>query len=381
MELTSELMDNGFVLPEYGNSNLSVIKGIASGRKGIVGAGEKTIFLVVDGLGYNLVEDMLNGPNASLVNQAHMEKISTLFPSTTVLILNSLESGLTPAEHGLIGWDVYYKEFGVVITPYRDSIAFSRRASLSQEGMASVLAKPTILEKAAHKGSISIVYPDDIKNIRTIENSRNVSYHTSADLMVKLKKIVEKGDEWFVYAYYPSIDHLEHKNGYSSESVKQGVLSLFRDLNQILASHLKKSGYNLVITSDHGQIEAKKKIIIKSGDEIMRYISMPPWGDSRVMCLSALPGKEDSLTRFFERKYGNDALLVESDSLIHSGIFGKRAVSDRLRHRFGTHMILMKDNGIIKYQYPLEKPRKFDNRGFHSGMSELEMKIPLLVYQ
>lgn len=379
MSLLSELRDNDFVFPDYKNSNLSAIKSIVEGRNKSL-AHKKTIFMVVDGLGYNLIEDLLKGSHASLLDQARLEKISTLFPSTTTAVLNSLESGLTPAEHGVIGWDVYQKEFGVVVTPYRDAPAFSHALRLGREGIPSLLAEPALLQKAADKGRISMLLPDYINNHRTIRNGTNVSYNTAADMMVQLRRLADKGEDWFAYAYYSAIDSLEHRYGFSSESVRHGVLSLFRDLNHILLPHLEKNGYNLVITSDHGQMEAKKKIMIKSDDEIMRHLVMPPWGDARTLFMNALPGNEDGLVKTFESIYGKDALIVESGELIDTGIFGSRKVSEKLRHRFGTHIALVKNDKVMKYQYPTEKPKESKHQGFHSGLSEAEMSIPLLTY-
>lgn len=385
--LAATFKENGFVFPDYDNSNLSVLKDVVAERSTRTGDKKKKIFLVVDGLGFNLIEELVDNRRWDLLGGvkiseggARISKISTVFPSTTTCAMNSMESGRFPAEHGIIGWDVYHKELGVVITPYRDAPAFSKTARLSADGIESVLPKPALLEKAAAKGRIGIVFPEGIMVGKDIERAEHVNYYTVTDMFVQLKRMVRKGDEWFIYAYWEGIDHLEHKYGYTTESVKQGVIMMFSEMQRILLPELRKSDYNLIITADHGQLEAKKRIKIKSTDEIMRYLHAPPWGDSRTMCMDVYHDKEREFERFFEKTYGRDAVLVKSDDLIATGIFGKKTVGEDVRGRFGTHISLMKRDRSMKYEYPVRKSDHPEMLGVHSGLSKEEMEIPLIVF-
>ncbi len=376
----SVIKENDFVFPEYNNSNLSVMKDIVAKRSGRLGNEDKKIFLVTDGLGYDLLKtNILETGNSELLKRAEVNQISTLFPSTTTAVMNSIESGRTPAEHGVIGWDVYQKEYGLVVTPYRDATAFSKQMRLSAAGIGSVLPVPRLLMSAAEKNRMMRLLPEGIRPDK-MENCTHVWYYDTTDMFVQLKKAIAKGEEGFIYAYYDGLDHLQHEYGYKHESVKRAVALFFRELSTILVPELRKNGYNLIITSDHGQIEADKKIILDSRSELLDYLAMPPWGDSRFLCLSVLPGKDGALARFFEKKYGKDAVLVESDELISTGIFGKKVIDKNVRMRFGTHMVLLKGNAVMKYLYPTEEKKGIGKKGFHSGLSALEMKIPLIVY-
>ncbi|MDE1873669.1 MAG: alkaline phosphatase family protein [Candidatus Micrarchaeota archaeon] len=378
-DVLAEFRRNKFVFPDYKNSNLAAIRETVAQKGHRTGDKPNKIFLVVDGLGFNLISDLLASEKRnSALGSAKVEEISTVFPSTTTAVMNSLESGQTPAEHGVIGWDVYQKELGTVVTPYRDAPAFTKSMRLSADGVRSLLPKPALLEKAAGTGRIGIVYPEGIVMGDEIEGASQVQYYTSTDMFIQLRKAVSKGGEWFLYAYYDGIDHLEHKYGYTSESVKQSVLAFFGELDRLLLPQLKRSDYNLIITADHGQIEAKR-VLVRSDDRMMDYLVMPPWGDSRTLCVNVWPGKERAFRRFFEAEYGKDAVLLDSDSLIATGVFGKDHVTPEIRHRFGTHMILMKEDKAMKYDYPT-KSSKHELFGVHSGLSKREMRVPLIVY-
>jgi hypothetical protein len=113
----------------------------------------------------------------------------------------------------------------------------------------------------------------------------------------------------------------------------------------------------------------------------MQYLALPPWGDARIRCMSALPGKEGLMVKQFEKDYGKYAVLVDSDSLIRTGIFGKKKVSSVMRSRFGTHIALAKAGVMMDYEYPIKRTKRWVGlKGVHSGLSKEEMQVPVITY-
>ena len=216
---------------------------------------------------------------------------------------------------------------------------------------------------------------------RRIEDADQEYYAVATDMMIKIRDAVEKGTSSLVYVYYPWIDHLEHMYGPSSEAVSNAVRTFFTELENVVIPTLKKSDYKLVITADHGQIEAGGSIVIGGNSEIIEYAVGPPWGDERILYFNALSGKEAKFKECFERSYGKGALLFDSDSLISTGIFGKAKVNGKVRYRFGTHIAIAKRNSVFAYEYPRETHSKHRKHvGVHSGPSKEEMEVPLIVY-
>ena len=88
--------------------------------------GVRTIVLVVaDGLGHVQLQREIaagNAPNlAELIARAAAgdaqvayTPITSVFPTTTVAALGSVNSGVTPTQHGLLGYTVYLPEFDMV---------------------------------------------------------------------------------------------------------------------------------------------------------------------------------------------------------------------------------------------------------------------------
>ena len=380
----AEAKKNNFVLPEYKNSNISVLKDIVNRKGNRTGDKKKKVFLVIDGMGYNLINNLLaDSKSNALLNNSKLEKISTGYPSTTVSILASFLTGLTPAEHGMVGWEIYSKEIGMVITPYRDAPALSKEFKLSKVGIGTIRPDAKLLVKAAKKGRILILYDENIGMV-TANQIQNCDYDFYAmyhDMLIKLRDAIKRGKYDLIYAYYPMLDHLEHKYGPSSEVVRNCLSSIFYEINRLLLPALQKNDYNLVITADHGQTAAKKFIKINGKSEIMKYLVGPPWGDARVIFMDAMHGKGEALRKSFEKNYGDKMLLFESDQLIRTGIFGKKKANEAIRYRFGSHIAIAKGNNVIDYEYPYEVPRhRVSKPGVHSGLSRDEMEVPLIVY-
>ncbi len=377
--------ENGFTLPDYGNSNLSVLKGIVDGRGGRAGDKGKKIFLIIDGLGYNLMKNLLADCGANpLLADSRLERISTVCPSSTASVISSFETGLTTSEHGIVGWDVYSKELGMTITTFRDAPPICEDFRLGEMGIRGIRPDPILFKRAAAKGRIMLLHrkPTGITaRYGEIGNGDCDYYADRRELLARLRNAISGDRHDFIYAHYPMMDRLQHEHGPSSGEVRRGVLSLFSDMRRALLSTLKKSDYNLVITSDHGQVDTRRLFVVDGKSEMMKHLSGPPWGSKRMLFVNAAQGREDALMSHFEEKYGGLMLLVESDSAIRSGLFGKKRVADALRHRFGTHMAVMKGKDMMRYEYPYEPPRRPQyQKGSHTGLSREEMEVPLIVY-
>ncbi len=371
--------DNGFTLPDYGNSNLSVLKDIVDGRGSRHGDRGKTIFLVADGMGYNLIEGLLAGRRpGQLLSGSRVERIRTVCPSGTASVISSFETGLTTAEHGMVGWDVYSRDHGMIITTFRDSPPIAENFRLAEEGIVGIRPDPILFKLAAERGRALFLHQKPTG--MNIKYGDRGYYEGMREMLKKLGGAVRDGDHDFIYVHYPRIDYLEHRRGLTSAEVGRETSSLLSGLSGLMPS-LRKNDYNLVLTADHGQVVNRRRFVVDRGSGIMRYLWGPPWGGKRLLYFNAIHGKEEALRRQFEREYGKSFLLVESESAIRSGIFGKRRVDDALRYRFGTHIAIATGNDSMVYEYPYDPPRAPRNyKGSHSGLQAGEMEVPLIVY-
>ena len=372
--------ENNFIMPDYNNSNLSIIKDIVN-RKKRVGEKKKKIFMLIDGLGYNLLSKVLSERKIDFIKNYKIEKISTVFPSTTAVALTSIETGLTPSEHGIVGWHVYSKELGSVVAPYKDSLALNENFKIENPDIRNIIPKPKLLLKMAEKRNVMLLFDKSIeKPPCNGDNKIKIDRYTmQSDMLTKLKNEVVKDEYDFIYVYYFLIDSMEHKYGPLAEASINATSLLLNEIENILLPALEKSDYNLIITADHGHTEVNKWLIIDSKSKIMNYLYGPPWGDARIMFMNVIPKYENDLKKYVAEKYSKYAILEDSDEVISTGIFGKNKANEKIRYRFGTHILLAKNNVALEYSYPNINQSNKRPVGIHSGLSEDEMRVPLII--
>ena len=67
-----------------------------------VAAAEQVVLLVLDGLGWEQLQDRRQ--LMPVLTRCPAAPITTVAPTTTATALSSIATGLTPAEHGLLGY-------------------------------------------------------------------------------------------------------------------------------------------------------------------------------------------------------------------------------------------------------------------------------------
>src|SRR5690349_14381660 len=99
------------VLPDYeGDCACNVVPALLRGSAPAwlpapaVGA-RQVVLLVLDGLGWEQLQ--ANADVAPTLAGMQGHAIRTVAPSTTATALTSIATGLTPAEHGIIGYRIY----------------------------------------------------------------------------------------------------------------------------------------------------------------------------------------------------------------------------------------------------------------------------------
>jgi len=84
---------------------------------------EKVVFFLIDGMGLGFLERCLGNGDLSgrvpvwnqLAGNGDVFTLTSTSPSTTSSALTSLWTGVTPAEHGVVGYEMWLKEFGLVV--------------------------------------------------------------------------------------------------------------------------------------------------------------------------------------------------------------------------------------------------------------------------
>lgn len=69
---------------------------------------KNVVVMLFDGMGTAILEK--HKRVAPFLIEHNIRRISSVFPPTTTAATTSIETGLTPCEHGWLGWALYFKE-------------------------------------------------------------------------------------------------------------------------------------------------------------------------------------------------------------------------------------------------------------------------------
>ena len=78
---------------------------------------DKVVLLIFDGLGYNRLLhhlDSHDGTFMTLATKGALKPLTTVFPATTSTVLTSIFTGLSPAQHQILGYHMFSKKYGLV---------------------------------------------------------------------------------------------------------------------------------------------------------------------------------------------------------------------------------------------------------------------------
>ena len=69
--------------------------------------------LVIDGLGYQFLQQF---PDSALARHT-VQRLTSVFPTTTATAVTALALGVPAQQHGITGWFTYLRELGSVVMP------------------------------------------------------------------------------------------------------------------------------------------------------------------------------------------------------------------------------------------------------------------------
>ncbi|NPV40448.1 MAG: hypothetical protein HPY72_03770 [Anaerolineae bacterium] len=98
------------------------------------------IFILVDGLGWDSLQSLQENDRApaweALLQSGQLLPLTSVAPSTTSAALTTLWTARQPAEHGIIGYEMFLKEFGLIANIILQSVSsfIGESGSLARAG-------------------------------------------------------------------------------------------------------------------------------------------------------------------------------------------------------------------------------------------------------
>ena len=379
----------GLVTPEYSGLSLpnvmhSIHKGFGISTKralnpeffdpGILKNAKKVVLLCVDGFGYDQLK------KARFLRKLEHMPITSVLPSTTTTALSSLSTGLTPQEHGILGYRIYLRELGAVTNMLRfgpsngmgsflddgilPEVFFPEKTGFHRLKRAGV--RPTILNKAE--------FVDSPLSQMIYRGGEQVPFLNLPDLFLKAQRAVRRRGKQFAYLYWDMIDIMSHMHGTAGKEIK-GEIKLLDSQVEEFVGNLPR-GTIFILTADHGVINTSSRGMTKLDDEreLMELLNPPPTGEARLRYLHCRRGKKERVRALVEKRLSKRGLLFESKKLLEDGWFGIGKPLDETEKRLGDFTLIPKKN--YGFTFPFLDTRV--HKGRHGGLSKEEMLIPLV---
>lgn len=337
------------------------------------------VFLVLDGLGDNYLRSC---PEVAWLNGHRRGPMTSVFPSTTATAITTYLTGEPPSRHGVTGWHMYFGELGSVIAVLPCRPRFGG-PPLGQSGVsvADLLNHVPVYDRLGVPSQVlspAYIAQSDF-NKAHLGGSSVHAFETFQGLMDQISALARKsGQRQFIYGYWPKLDGLGHEQGIASAAVREHLLQLDRGLAG-LAGELAGSDTLLIVSADHGQVDTTEndRIQLDHHPELASTLALPLCGESRAAYCYVRPGAAKRFEQYVGRHLSHALDCYPSADLIAEGWFGPGEQHPRLQERVGDYVLVMKDHYVVKDWLPQE--RRHTLIGVHGGISDDEMRVPLVV--
>lgn len=364
--------------------------------KNALGA-EKVLFFLLDGFGHNLYQTVaLNHFFFKKVAEKGLyHPIATVFPSTTATAISTINSGLSPLEHGLPEWFIYFRELDAILESLPFKPIFEKDLDSVKNAPAEILFDQTTIYEYLAKVGVSsyVVMPEPLDksfyNIQANRGATVLSYSAYSNLMVVLKKLLkEKKGKVYIYVYIASIDTAEHVFGPWSNETETEISLLSNLLENEFIKKLDKdisSKIALFISSDHGQVSTNPEKTfylntITGFDELLEQSPngkpIFPTGNVRDVFLHIKSEKVNKAIILLKSSLPDDTKILKIEDCIKQDFFGNGKKHPEFISRVGNLLILPGGEDTVWYRY--SPTRDYQFLGNHGGLSEDEMLIPFV---
>ncbi len=321
------------------------------------------IVVMVDGLGLqNLLEFAGHAPFLIRSHKANPSSLRSECPSTTVLSLASVASGLRAGQHGLVGYTVI------------DSVEGTRVNLLSgweqgQGDPAGWKTYETLAER--HPGVVRVVAPSQYARSGFTALTLAGAVFNGVDEMSSRFEIArrEAKTSGVTYLYLHELDQAGHKFGPKSSQ----WISVLEQIDSEIQT-LVNAGIPTVLTADHGMVEADEQDHVYLEQlEALQEIDFETTGDTR---FAALHMKVDDLRSTLEdltAELGERATVATWQELIDAG-WQVDGVSRAKR----PEIVVLAQGRTVLYDRRTAKPQSLRMLGHHGSYSDAETRVPLI---
>ncbi|MGH8868462.1 MAG: alkaline phosphatase family protein [Actinomycetes bacterium] len=373
--------------PPYGHGTLSeVLPSLLAGlgvpgeedRLGLA-AGSRVCLLLVDGMGLTLLRrhahlaPFLAGL-AGLVPSTPGDRatgfVSAGFPSTTATSLGSIGTGLTPAVHGILGYQVAIPDTGRLFNalrwpsdvdplswqPHRTAFERAAEAGVRVSHVARSSFAGSGLTRAALRG------PDFL--------GADAAGERVADAVASLSG----AGPTLAFVYHGDLDSTGHRRGVDSDAWREELAHTDQLVERLHAA--LPDGTTLVVTADHGMVDVPDDCRVDADTvDALRAGVRLLGGEPRARYVYTRPGASEDVAAAWREILGSDFWVLDREEVLAAGWFGA-PTETAAAARVGE--VVAAARGRAAVVATRDEPTVSRLVGMHGSLTEEEMLVPLL---
>lgn len=321
---------------------------------------KQLVVFLVDGMGAKQVERCLDKTGFFSTYRDHV--MQSVFPSTTVAATTTIRTGLTPAQTRYLGWHQYQPSVNDSVTMFQ-SCGYYDESKTYPNLIANAYPYQSIVEEANEQGSTCCeIFP-------FWKGNKN---YTIEDICTSTRKALEDHCQ-YVYSYWDGYDSYMHKHGVYEQGA-QTMLQHIEHTIKTMASQLP-SYCGLIVLADHGHLDVVEDSLCKYPD-LMECFSHYPTLELRCINFYIKPEWKIEFAKRFNQYFAQDFQLYSRDEVVSEKLFGNFDSAPTWIEELGDYIAVAISNKILTCGENID----IELKGYHAGMCEDEMEIPLILY-
>lgn len=370
-----------FVTPAYHARSLGDVVPAAVhalGLGGVVGpapsdltlpdASAYVIFLV-DGLGAELLQRYSYSAPFLADHLAHQRPGTAGVPSTTVTSLTSLGTGLTPGEHGMVGYTSRNPDTEKLLN------ALNWDTSVDPEQWQP---HPTVFQRLAQAGvTTSVVNKSAFAHSGLTRSAhRGGDFVGADDADARIAAVVAASSQRpsLTYVYDSALDSAGHKFGVASTEWLQQLDAIDEEAERMREA--LPDDVRMLVVADHGMIDCPPQhhldidqhLSLRSGVELLG-------GEARFRHLYTRPGAAADVAATWREVLRTKATVLTRDEAVRAGWFG--ALNSPMAPRVGD--VVVAAHGTYGFFSSADFAYEMTLIGLHGSLTSAEMSIPILI--
>ena len=323
---------------------------------------QNVLLMLFDGMGTEALKDHL--PENSFLRRHVVATLSSVFPPTTSAALPSIETGLTPWEHGWLGWSMYFREIDKIVDLFPNTVKESGGVQAAEYHVArTFLPYESIAAPIERAGLGKMVTVSPYDGIRVSEHEKWFD---------TVRGVLAESGRKYVYAYWNQPDAIMHRTGCRSEETKEAIREIDRSVEALCG---ELSDTLVIVIADHGHIDTRH-VFVSDSPNIQNALIRPVSLEGRAAVFYVKDEYRKRFPREFRKTYGKDFLLLSRDEVLKSGLFGSGNMNARFTESIGDFLSIAVSDAAICNNHASTQLKSN-----HAGLTETEMNIPLILVE